>query len=40
MKRAAAEAGKDKEKFLKLFKTYVIDPVRENPDLLRKSGWR
>jgi hypothetical protein len=39
MKRAAREAGKNKDKFLKLFDKYVKDPVRKNPDLLRKCGW-
>ena len=28
-----------KEKFLELFNEYVKDPIRNNPDLLRKSGW-
>ena len=39
MERAAREAGKDKGKFLELFDKYIKEPVRQNPDLLRKSGW-
>jgi len=39
MSQAAREAGKDKEKFLKLYEEYVKKPIRDNPDLLRKSGW-
>lgn len=39
MKQAAREAGAYKEKFLELFEKYVKEPVRRNPDLLRRSGW-
>jgi hypothetical protein len=39
MQQAAREAGDDKAKFLELFEMYVKEPVRRNPDLLRKSGW-
>lgn len=39
MNRAAREAGPDKAKFLDLFDRYVKQPVRDNPDLLRKAGW-
>lgn len=40
MRRAAREAGGDQEKFLELFEKYIKGPVRLNPDLLRKHGWR
>jgi hypothetical protein len=40
MERAAREAGGDTARFLELFEKYVKDPIRKNPDLLRKSGWR
>jgi hypothetical protein len=40
MRRAAAEAGCDANKFLALFERYVKRPPRENPELLRKSGWK
>lgn len=40
MGRAAKEAGTDKTKFLQLFDKYVKQPVRDNPDLLRKAGWQ
>lgn len=39
MKRAMKEAGDDAMKFQKLFDKYVKEPVRKNPELLRKSGW-
>ena len=39
MERAAREAGDDKGKFLELYEKYVKDPIRQNPELLRKSGW-
>ena len=39
MKKADLESGGSKEKFLELFNEYVKDPIRNNPDLLRKSGW-
>lgn len=39
MRRAAKEAGDDKEKFLELFDQYVKEPIRKNPQLLRKIGW-
>ena len=39
MRRAAREAGKSKQKFLELFEKYVKEPIRQNPDLLRKMGW-
>ena len=39
MKRAHREAKGDKVKFLNLFDQYVKEPVRKNPDLLRKDGW-
>ena len=40
MKRAAREAGASSQKFLALFEKYVKEPVRLNPELLRKSGWK
>jgi hypothetical protein len=39
MQRAAREAGRNKAKFLELFEKYVKEPIRQNPDLLRKIGW-
>ncbi len=40
MERAARESGLDGEKFKSLFEMYVKDPVRQNPELLRKKGWK
>lgn len=40
MKRAEKEAAANKQKFLELFNIYVIQPVLENPLLLRKAGWK
>ena len=40
MREAQREAGANKEEFLRLYEKYVKEPVRNNPDLLRKSGWR
>ncbi len=40
MERAANEANGDKSKFIELFEKYVKEPIRNNPDLLRKSGWK
>ena len=39
LKQADAESGGSKEKFLELFNKYVKEPIRNNPDLLRKKGW-
>ena len=39
MERAAREAGDDAAKFKRLFDKYVKQPVRDNPDLLRRKGW-
>ena len=39
MKRADIESEGSKEKFLELYDKYVKKPVRNNLDLLRKSGW-
>jgi hypothetical protein len=39
MQRAATEAGGNQAKFLQLFDQYVKQPVLQNPNLLRKSGW-
>jgi len=30
----------DKAKFLEMFEELVKKPVRQNPELLRSSGWR
>jgi hypothetical protein len=38
--RAAAEAGCDRDKFLRLFDRHEKQPNRDNPELLRKSGWQ
>ena len=40
MQRAAKEAGNNTARFLELFEQYVKKPIRENPELLRKSGWQ
>lgn len=39
MQDAAAGAGGNQAKFLQLFDQYVKQPVLQNPNLLRKSGW-
>jgi hypothetical protein len=39
MRNAKAEAGGSQAEFLKLFNQYVKQPVIQNPELLRKSGW-
>ena len=39
MQKADAEAAGNQTRFLELFEQYVKDPVRRNPDLLRKCGW-
>ena len=39
MKRAANEAGNNRDKFLELYEKYVKAPIRENPDLMYKKGW-
>jgi hypothetical protein len=39
MKKADAEAEGSVDKFKALFEKYVKEPVRNNPELLRKSGW-
>ena len=39
IERADSEAGGSKEKFLELFNKYVKEPVKNTPELLRKSGW-
>ena len=38
--RASLEAGPDKAKFLKLFRKYVRDEVRRNPDMIWKDFWK
>ncbi len=40
MKRAEKEASTNKQKFLELFNQYIIQPVLQNPLLLRKAGWK
>jgi len=40
MQRAANEAGDDVNRFLQLFERYVVRPIRNNPELLRRSGWQ
>lgn len=39
MQKASAGAGGSQSEFLNLFNQYVIQPVIQNPGLLRKSGW-
>ena len=39
MQKASKKAGKNKDKFLELFEKTVKEPIRKNPELLRKSGW-
>lgn len=39
MELASREAGGDTAKFLELFDQYVRQPVLDNPELLRSSGW-
>ncbi len=39
MQKASKKAGKNKDEFLKLFDEYVRQPVVNNPEILRKSGW-
>lgn len=34
------EAAGDKQRFLELFNVYIKQVVLDNPELLRKSGWR
>jgi len=40
MRQAESEAAGVKAKFLELFDKYVKEPVRKNPELLRKAGWQ
>ena len=40
MKAAQREAGSDKDLFLLKFDQYVKQPIIQNPQLLRKSGWK
>lgn len=39
MKRADSKAHGSAARFVALFERYVKDPVRANPDLLRRIGW-
>ena len=39
MRTASRDAGGNTDEFLRLFDTYVKEPVRQNPQLLRKEGW-
>lgn len=34
------EAAGYKQRFLELFNVYIKQVVLDNPELLRKSGWR
>ena len=40
MKKADKEAKGDVDKFKDLFDKYVKEPIRQNPDLLYKKGWK
>ncbi len=40
MNQAKDEAGPDISKFLELYDRYVKQPIINNPELLRKSGWQ
>jgi len=40
MNQAALEAGSSAEMFLMKFDQYAKQPVINNPQLLRKSGWK
>jgi hypothetical protein len=40
MQKAASEAGGNKQAFLKKYYKYVIDPVRDNPNMLRKNYYK
>ncbi|MGQ9683063.1 MAG: RHS repeat-associated core domain-containing protein [Anaerolineae bacterium] len=40
MRKAADEAGSEARLFLRLFDRYVVQPVRRNPQMLRKAGWQ
>ena len=40
MQKAAEEAGDNAEIFLQKFNEYVIEPVKQHPELLRKESWR
>lgn len=40
MQNAKAGAGGDQAKFLELFNQNVKQPIINNPELLRKSGWK
>jgi len=40
MERAAEQAGSNKEKFLRLFNEYVVEPVSEHPEMLDKAFWQ
>ena len=39
MQQSAFDAGGSTERFIQLFQEHVHDPVRLNPDLLRRIGW-
>jgi hypothetical protein len=39
MERATREAGTNRSLFLQKYDLYVKQPVLDNPELLRKSGW-
>ncbi len=39
MQNAKVEASGSQAEFLRLFNLYVKQPIFQNPNLLRKSGW-
>ena len=39
MQQAYKEAGNNPQKFFEKFQEYVVKPLLNNPDLLKKSGW-
>jgi hypothetical protein len=39
MEEASELAGGSKEKFIEYFNMFVVEPIKQSPDLLRKSGW-
>ena len=40
MQKAADEVRDNAEIFLQKFNEYVIEPVKQHPELLRKESWR
>ena len=39
MMQAERQAGGSQQQFIRLFNELVVEPVKKNPNLLRKSGW-